>query len=91
VEIGLVLSTIDGVARVVSLDHSFIGELIILTGVRALTLNLEFVITGLSILGNDRNVEQGDVAERTYAELLIEVGFFLVGRIIDPAANFLDQ
>ena len=90
-EVGLVLTTIDGVARVIALDQTFIGELLVLSVVRALTLNLENFVTGLSILGNDRNVVQGDVAERTFAELLIEVGFFLVGRIIDPAANFLDQ
>jgi F0F1-type ATP synthase alpha subunit len=76
---------------VIGIDATFIGELLILTIVRALSLNLEFLITGLTVLGNDRQVEQGDIAERTFAELLIEVGFFLVGRIIDPAANFLDQ
>jgi F-type H+-transporting ATPase subunit alpha len=91
VEVGLVLTTIDGVARVIGLDHAFIGELLVLSTVKALTLNLENFVTGLSILGSDRSVVQGDVAERTFAELLIEVGFFLVGRIIDPVANFLDQ
>lgn len=90
-ELGLLLSVIDGVARVVSIDTSFIGELLLITNVRAITLNLEYFITGLSILGNDRVVEQGDIVERLYTELLIEVGFFLVGRIIDPAGNFLDE
>jgi F0F1-type ATP synthase alpha subunit len=90
-EVGLVLSCIDGVARVIALDHTFVGELLVLTAVKAVTLNLEYIITGLSVLGNDRHVEQADVAERTFAELLIQVGFFLVGRIIDPAANFLDE
>jgi len=90
-EVGLILTTIDGVARVVALDLTFIGELLLLTIVKALTLNLELIITGLSVLGNDRDVEQGDLAERTYTELLIQVGFFLIGRIIDPAANFLDM
>lgn len=85
------MTTIDGVARVIALDLCFIGELLLLTLVKAITLNLELIITGLSVLGNDRDVEQGDLAERTYAELLIQVGFFLIGRIIDPAANFLDM
>jgi F0F1-type ATP synthase alpha subunit len=90
VDVGLVLSVVDGVSRVIALDTSFIGELILLLIVRAVTLNLELLITGLSVLGNDRDVEQGDIAERTLAELLIAVGFFLIGRVIDPAANFLD-
>ena len=85
------ISTIDGVGRVVGIDFCFIGELLLLSVMRGLALNLEFIITGLTVLGNDRLVEQGDIAERSFAELLIEVGFFLVGRIIDPTANFLDQ
>ena len=89
-DVGVVLSVVDGVSRVIALDTSFIGELILLLRVRAVTLNLELLITGLSVLGNDRDVEQGDIAERTLAELLIAVGFFLIGRVIDPAANFLD-
>jgi F0F1-type ATP synthase alpha subunit len=89
-EVGLVLTMIDGVSRVTSLENSFIGELITLLRVRAVTLNLELLITGLSVLGNDRDVEQGDIAERSLAELLIAVGFFLIGRIVDSAANFLD-
>jgi F0F1-type ATP synthase alpha subunit len=89
-QLGLILNLIDGVARVASLDASFIGELILLTLFKALTLNLEYFITGLTVLGNDRAVEQGDIAERSFMELLVEIGFFLVGRVIDPAANFLD-
>jgi F0F1-type ATP synthase alpha subunit len=89
--VGLVLTTIDGVGRVVGIDYCFVGELLLLSVMRGLALNLEFIITGLTVLGNDRLVEQGDIAERSFAELLIEVGFFLVGRIIDPTANFLDQ
>ena len=84
------ISTIDGVGRVVGIDYCFIGELLLLSVMRGLALNLEFIITGLTVLGNDRLVEQGDIAERSFAELLIEVGFFIVGRIIDPTAIFLD-
>ena len=90
-EIGIVFSIIDGVARVVAIEHTFIGELIVIASIKAMALNLEDSLTALTILGNDRNVLQGDLAERTFAELLIEVGFYLVGRVIDPAANFLDE
>jgi len=89
-EVGLVLTMIDGVGRVVGLDDSAVGELILLTTVKAVTLNLEFAITGLTVLGNDSDVEQGDLAERTYAELLVSVGFHLIGRIVDAAGNFID-
>ena len=90
-EIGLILTAIDGVARVSGLDTTFIGELINLGVIKSVTLNLEFFISGLTILGNDRDVEQGDIAERTFMELLINVGFYLIGRVIDPISNFLDD
>ena len=90
-DIGIVFSIMDGVARVVAIEHTFIGELVVIAALKAMALNLEESLTALTILGNDRNVLQGDLAERTWAELLIEVGFYLVGRIIDPAANFLDE
>lgn len=77
-------------ARVAALDNCFVGELITLTLVKALSLNIEFFISGLTVLGNDRQVEQADIAERSFTELLIQVGFFLIGRVIDPASNFLD-
>jgi F0F1-type ATP synthase alpha subunit len=89
-EVGLVLTMIDGVGRVVGLDDAAVGELIVLTTIKAVTLNLEFSITGLTVLGNDMEVEQGDLAERTYVELLIGVGFHLIGRIVDAAGNFID-
>jgi F0F1-type ATP synthase alpha subunit len=89
-ELGFVLGLSDGVVKIGNLP-AFIGELINFDYVRGLTLNLENVISSISILGNDRVVEQGDLVERTFAELLIEIGFFLIGRIIDSAGNYLDE
>lgn len=80
----------DGICRVAGLENNFMGELLLLSTVSGVTLNLEFLLSGLSVLGNDRDVEQGDVVERSHAELIIEVGYFLIGRVIDPVANFID-
>lgn len=85
------MDTIDGVSKVIGIDNIFVGELLVLAIIRGLAMNIELVITGLTVLGNDRQVEQGDMVERTFAELLIAVGFYLVGRILDPAGNFLDE
>jgi F0F1-type ATP synthase alpha subunit len=89
-ELGFVLGVADGVVRIGNLP-AFIGELLNFDYVRGLALNLENVISSISLLGNDRVVEQGDLVERTFAELLIEIGFFLIGRIIDSAGNYLDE
>lgn len=85
------LDTVDGVSRVVGLDEIFVGELLVLSIVRALAMNLELLMTGLTVLGSDRQVEQADIVERSFAELLIEIGFYLLGRVLDPVANFLDE
>lgn len=85
------LDTVDGVSRVIGLDEIFVGELLVLSIVRALAMNLELLMTGLTVLGSDRQVEQGDIVERSFAELLIEIGFYLLGRVLDPVANFLDE
>jgi len=86
----MILSMIDGVARVVGGELTFIGELFRMAFMRAVTLNLEVSMSGLSVIGTDRGVDQSDIAERTYAELLVAVGFFLLGRILDPIGNFID-
>jgi len=64
-DIGIVFSIMDGVARVVAIEHTFIGELVVIAALKAMALNLEESLTALTILGNDRNVLQGDLAERT--------------------------
>jgi F0F1-type ATP synthase alpha subunit len=89
-DLGIVSTIIDGVARLLALELVFLGELILFSLFKAMTINLEYFITGVTVLGNDRAVEQGDIAERSFTELLVEIGFFLIGRVIDPAANFLD-
>lgn len=90
-ELGIVVSSIDGIARVLGMDVSFVGEVIFIAVTKAMSMNLERLMTGISILGNDRRVEQGEAVERSFTELIIAVGFFLIGRIIDPAANYLDE
>lgn len=90
-EVGISLTAIDGVVRVTSLDLTFIGEQVLLTIIRALTLNLELLISGLVALGNDRNTIEGDITERLFIEVIISVGFSMIGRIIDPVANFIDE
>ena len=86
------MSCKDGVVDLLGIDLSFLGELLDLEGeVSALVITLNEVLTSVTVLGNDLSIEQGDLAERTFAELLIPVGFFLIGRIINPLATYLDN
>jgi F-type H+/Na+-transporting ATPase subunit alpha len=90
-QLGSTLAVLDGVGRAIKIKKSFINELSLFDCVIfGLIITLNKGTTNLTIIGNDRFVEQGDFVERTFAELLISVGFSLLGRVIDPVGNFLD-
>jgi F-type H+/Na+-transporting ATPase subunit alpha len=91
-ELGSTLAVIDGVARAIKIKKSFMTELTLLDClIFGLIITLNKGTTNITIMGNDRFVEQGDLVERTFAELIILVGFTLLGRVIDPLGNFLDM
>src|SRR5690349_19393885 len=90
-ELGSTLAVIDGVARAIKIKKTFIIELALLDClILGLVITLSKGTTSVTVIGNDRFVEQGDLVERTFAELIILVGFSLLGRVIDPLGNFLD-
>ena len=71
-ELGSTLAVIDGVARAIKIKKSFITELTLLDClVFGLIITLNKGTTNITIIGNDRFVEQGDLVERTFAELII--------------------
>lgn len=90
-EIGSALAVLDGVARAVKIRKIFIAELVLIDNIIfGLIITVNRGITYITVIGNDRYVEQGDLVERTFAELFIFAGFRLLGRVIDPIGNFLD-
>lgn len=89
-EFGVILINADGVSRVSGLETAFIGELVTMDIVKAMVLNLESYEIAISIFGDETQVSEGDLVERFFNEILIEVGYWLVSRVVDPAGNFLD-
>ena len=71
---------IDGVARVVGGELTFIGELFRMALMRAVTLNIEVSMSGLSVIGTDRGVDQSDIAERLYTRTFSCRRILLLGR-----------
>jgi len=91
-ELGSTLAVVDGVGRAIKIKKSFITELTLFDClIFGLIITLNRGTTNITIIGNDRFVEQGDLVERTFAELIILAGFSLLGRVIDPLGNFLDE
>ena len=90
-EVGQVLSVGDGVARVYGLDEIQAGEMVEFPGgVQGMSLNLETDNVGVVILGDDRDIKEGDTVKRTGSIVEIPVGKALLGRVVDPLGNPLD-
>jgi F-type H+-transporting ATPase subunit alpha len=92
-EIGQVIEVKDGVAKVLGLDDVENMELIKFEGknILGLALNLERYETGVVILGKGEEVKEGDIVKRTKKILSVPVGEELIGRVIDPLGNPLDE
>jgi len=83
-EIGTVLSTGDGIARVYGLDKVAAGELLEFPhGIFGLALNLEEDNVGTALFGETHMVKEGDTVKRTGRIAEVPVGQGLVGRVVN--------
>lgn len=60
------------------------------SGIRGIALNLEADNVGIVVLGNDRDITEGDIVMRTGNIVDIEVGDELLGRVLDALGNPID-
>lgn len=60
------------------------------SGVRGMCLNLEADNVGVSILGSDRAIREGDTVKRTGQIVDVPVGMGLLGRVVDALGNPID-
>ncbi|MDX1630835.1 MAG: F0F1 ATP synthase subunit alpha [Thermoanaerobaculia bacterium] len=90
-EVGTVLSVGDGIAHVYGLEEAMAGEMLAFPNeVYGLALNLEEDEIGAVLMGETRNVEEGDQVRRTGRILEVPVGDDLIGRVVDPLGRPLD-
>ncbi len=90
-ESGTVLSVGDGVARVYGLDNAMAGELVEFPGqVYGMVLNLEQDSVGVVILGEDRDIKEGDLVKRTQKIVQVPAGEAVIGRVLDALGNPID-
>ncbi len=91
-EVGTVLSIADGIAHVHGLENSMSLELLELPhDVTGLVLNLDVDSVGAVLFGEWEKIEEGDSVKRTGRLLDVPVGDNLLGRIVDPLGNPLDD
>ena len=90
-ETGVVLSVGDGIARVYGVENAMTMELLEFPGgVMGMVLNLEEDSVGVALLGEDTEINEGDVVKRTGKIFQVPVGAAVKGRVIDPLGNPID-
>jgi F0F1-type ATP synthase alpha subunit len=88
--VGIVAGLIDGIANIVGTDL-FANELLVIGETYGTGINLSMLLIKATIFGRDEQILEGDLVEREFIELTLKVGFWLIGRVIDPTAKFLDE
>ena len=90
-EVGRVIETGDGIARVEGLHSAMTNELLEFEGgLRGLALNLDVAEIGVVLLGDGSGVQEGQPVRRTGEILSVPVGDGFLGRVVDPLGNPID-
>ena len=90
-EIGTVLSTGDGIARVYGLDKVAAGELLEFPhGIFGVALNLEEDNVGAALFGETHMIKEGDTVKRTGRIAEVPVGKALIGRVVNALGEPID-
>jgi F-type H+-transporting ATPase subunit alpha len=90
-EVGRVIQVGDGIALVYGLDNVMSNELVKFeNGSMGIAMSLEQEDVGVAILGDYRDIKEGNLVERTKKVVEVPVGDELIGRVIDPLGNPLD-
>jgi F-type H+-transporting ATPase subunit alpha len=90
-ETGTILSVGDGIARVYGVEKAMSMELLEFPhGIMGLVLNLEEDNVGVAIMGEDIELQEGDICKRTGKIAEVPVGDAILGRVVDSLGAPLD-
>jgi F-type H+-transporting ATPase subunit alpha len=90
-EVGRVIETGDGIARVEGLHSAMTNELLEFeNGLLGIALNLDVREIGVVLLGDGSLIEEGQTVRRTGEILSVPVGDGYLGRVVDPTGNPID-
>jgi len=90
-EVGRVLETGDGIARVEGLHSAMTNELLEFEGgLLGLALNLDVREIGCVLLGDSSHIEEGQTVRRTGRVLSVPVGDAFLGRVVNPLGEPID-
>ncbi|OGE87644.1 MAG: F0F1 ATP synthase subunit alpha [Candidatus Doudnabacteria bacterium RIFCSPLOWO2_02_FULL_49_13] len=90
--VGTVLSVGDGIAKIAGLSQVRASEMLEFpNGVLGVALNLEQDSIGAILLGDDSAIKEGDKVKSTGRILSVPVGEGLIGRVVNPLGQPLDN
>src|ERR1700751_680766 len=83
-EVGSIVSIGDGIARVHGIENAMAGEMLEFPhGVFGIALNLEEESVGTVLLGEFKEIKEGDPVKRTGRIISVPVGDELLGRVVN--------
>ena len=90
-EVGRVVETGDGIARVEGLHSAMTNELLEFKGgLLGIALNLDIREIGCVLLGDGSHIEEGQEVRRTGEVLSVPVGDNFMGRVVNPIGEPID-
>src|SRR3954463_3504085 len=90
-EVGTVVSLGDGIARVHGVERAMAGEMLEFPhGVFGIALNLEEDGVGTVLLGDYKEIKEGDTVKRTGRIISVPVGDAMLGRVVNALGQPID-
>ena len=90
-DVGTVIQVADGIARIHGLEKAMQGELLEFPGeVYGMVLNLEEDNVGAVLLGDSRNINEGDTVKTTGRVVEVPVGDAMLGRVVNALGPPID-
>ncbi len=90
-DVGTVIQVADGIARIHGLETAMQGELLEFPGdVYGMILNLEEDNVGAVLLGDHRNINEGDTVKSTGRVVEVPVGDCMLGRVVNALGQPID-
>jgi len=95
-EVGIVLEVADGIVTISGLYNVAFGEMIdiVVPGIEPIVgiiLNIEYFKVSAVIFSNDIDIVPGYLVMRKYILMSVPTGSALLGRVVDPLGNPLDN
>ena len=90
-EVGSIISIGDGIARVHGVENAMAGEMLEFPhGVFGIALNLEEESVGAVLLGEFKEIKEGDIVKRTGRIISVPVGEEMLGRVVNALGQPID-